>query len=242
MTGDRFIRTLTAAVVLAVAAFAAVVSYSHVYDLGRVHGQAGTAARLLPLSVDGLIAAASLVMLHEARRQRPAPRLAWWMLALGVAATLAANVLYGLPWGPVGAVVSAWPAVAFVGTVEMLMYLVRSARRAPAPANPLAAAARDIVSAHERFMSAPVSGSAPEGAPAASNGHAAALKDAADLYAADLAAGDVPSLRRIRADLKCGQDKAKRVQAHLESLTPAGQSIKQLRDEMRGEPAALTRT
>jgi hypothetical protein len=53
-------------VVCAVAAFAAVVSYSHIYGLGRAHGQDGTAARLLPLSVDGLILAASLVLLHEA--------------------------------------------------------------------------------------------------------------------------------------------------------------------------------
>ena len=51
MTGDRVIRFATAAVVCAVAAFAAVVSYSHIYGLGRAHGQDGTAARLLPLSV-----------------------------------------------------------------------------------------------------------------------------------------------------------------------------------------------
>ena len=38
--------------VTAVAAFAAVVSYSHTYDLGRAHGQADAAARLLPLSLD----------------------------------------------------------------------------------------------------------------------------------------------------------------------------------------------
>jgi hypothetical protein len=76
VTGDRVIRLATAAVVCAVAAFAAVVSYSHIYGLGRVHGQDGTAARLLPLSVDGLILAASLVLLHEARNGRDAPGLA----------------------------------------------------------------------------------------------------------------------------------------------------------------------
>jgi len=38
MTGDRLIRAATTAVVTAVAAFAAVVSYSHVFDLGRLHG------------------------------------------------------------------------------------------------------------------------------------------------------------------------------------------------------------
>lgn len=128
MTGDRAIRVLTAAVVLAVATFAAVVSYSHIYDLGRAHGQDGTAARLLPLSVDGLILAASLVLLHEARNSRQAPALARWMLALGVAATVAANVAYGLPYGPLGAVVSAWPAVAFVGSAEMAIMLVRRSR------------------------------------------------------------------------------------------------------------------
>jgi Protein of unknown function (DUF2637) len=67
------IRFATAAVVCAVAAFAAVVSYSHIYGLGRVHGQDGTAARMLPLSVDGLILTASLVLLHEARNDRDAP-------------------------------------------------------------------------------------------------------------------------------------------------------------------------
>jgi len=87
LTGDRIIRWLTAAVVLAVAGFAAVVSYSHIYDLGRAHGQVGTAARLLPLSVDGLILAAGLVLLHLARG----------CLWLGIGATVGANVAYGAP-------------------------------------------------------------------------------------------------------------------------------------------------
>ena len=107
--GDTVIRVLAAAVVLAVAAFAAIVSYSHIFELGSHHGQDGTAARLLPLSVDGLIAAASLVMLHAARRKLPVPQLARWMLGLGVAATVAANVEYGMPFGWLAAVVSAWP-------------------------------------------------------------------------------------------------------------------------------------
>ncbi len=82
----------TAAVVCAVAAFAAVVSYSHIYGLGRAHGQDGTAARLLPLSVDGLILAASLVLMHEARNDRAAPALARFMLLLGIGATIGATI------------------------------------------------------------------------------------------------------------------------------------------------------
>lgn len=126
--GDTVIRILTAFVVLAVAAFAAVVSYSHIFDLGIHHGQSGTAARLLPLSVDGLIAAASLVMLHAARNKLPVPLLSRLMLALGVGATVAANVAYGLPFGWLSAVVSAWPAAAFVGSVEMAIRFVSDAR------------------------------------------------------------------------------------------------------------------
>ena len=128
MTGDRVIRFATAAVVCAVAAFAAVVSYSHIYGLGRVHGQDGTAARLLPLSVDGLILAASLVLLHEARNGRDAPGLARFMLWLGISATIGANIAFGTGYGLLGALISAWPAVAFIGSVEIAMQQVRRAR------------------------------------------------------------------------------------------------------------------
>ncbi len=139
--GDVMIRVLAAAVVLAVAAFAAIVSYSHIFELGRQHHQDGTAARLLPLSVDGLIAAASLVMVHAARKKLPVPQLARAMLATGVIMTVAANVIYGIPpsWiSPVmsaliGAAISAWPAVAFIGSVEMAVRFVRDARQDGAP-------------------------------------------------------------------------------------------------------------
>ena len=50
-----------------------------------------------------------------------------------MAATVGASVLYGLPFDMIGAVVSAWPAVAFIGSAEMALGMVRSARCAPAP-------------------------------------------------------------------------------------------------------------
>lgn len=127
---DKLIRIATALVVVAVAAFAAIVSYSHIFDLGYTHGQQGAAGRLLPLSVDGLILAASLVLLHEARNARSAPPLARVMLWLGIIATVTANVAYGAAYGITGAIISAWPAVAFIGSAEMAMGLVRRARRA----------------------------------------------------------------------------------------------------------------
>ena len=48
-------------------------------------------------TVDGLIYASSMVMLDSARRETPVPALARWLLSLGIAATLAANVAHG-PW------------------------------------------------------------------------------------------------------------------------------------------------
>jgi hypothetical protein len=88
--------------------------------------------------------------------------------------------------GPVGAVVAAWPAPALVISYELLMYVVRSA--SPAAPEPVPAP------------------------PAALNGHGTA---AAELFAGDLAAGRVPSIRAIRSGLNVGQDKASQVQAWL---------------------------
>jgi Protein of unknown function (DUF2637) len=131
---------------LAVAAFAFIVSYSHIYDLGRAHAQSGTADRLLPLSVDLLIVAASLVLFRQSRGPRPDTWLARWLprivLWAGIGATVAANIAYGLPHGWLAAMISGWPGAAFVGIVEMVMVAVRPAARnlpetyAPAPVPP----------------------------------------------------------------------------------------------------------
>src|SRR5258708_2089597 len=102
---DRFIRTAAALTVILIAVLAGIVSYAHIYDLAHNHGQSGVAARLLPLSVDGTILAASLVLLHAARKRLPTPILGRSMLILAVAATVLANIAYGLPDGPIGAVV-----------------------------------------------------------------------------------------------------------------------------------------
>lgn len=127
MNGDRRTRVATAAVVVTVAAFAAIVSYSHIFDLGREHGQSGVAARLLPLSVDGLILAGSLIVLHEARRGEKGPGLAWLSVWLGVGMTVSANVLYGVRYGVLGAVLSGWPAVAFIVATHALFDLLKRA-------------------------------------------------------------------------------------------------------------------
>jgi len=132
---DRAIRLSTAAAVLAVAGIAAYVSYWHAYAVVRAYGGSGITARLEPATIDGLVYASSMVILYAARHRVPAPPLARWLLGLGIAATLTANMAQGWSHGPVGAIVAAWPAVSLVGSYELLVRLIRTPS-APTPVPP----------------------------------------------------------------------------------------------------------
>jgi hypothetical protein len=104
----------------------------------RAHGETGITARLEPATIDGLVYASSMVVLYAARHRVPVPSLARWLLALGIAATLTANMAQGWSHGPVGAVVAAWPAVSLVGSYELLVWLIRTsgaADRGPSAAH-----------------------------------------------------------------------------------------------------------
>ena len=93
----------------------------------RSHVESGLTARLEPATIDGLVYASSMVILYAARHGSPVPRLARWLLGLGIAATLTANMAQGWSHGPVGAAVAAWPAVSLVGSYELLVWLIRTA-------------------------------------------------------------------------------------------------------------------
>jgi hypothetical protein len=181
---EHVIRWSTAGVVVGVAAVAAVASYEHAYALVRAHGEAGWTGRLVPLTVDGLIYASSMVMLDSARRRVPVPTLARWLLGLGIAATLAANVAHGLGHGPVGAVVAAWPAVALVGSYELLMMVIRSSQ-------------------------------VPDGTSGSPGVPDPLQEQPAEIFADELAADRVPSVRAIRAQLHVGQPRAQRLREYL---------------------------
>jgi hypothetical protein len=173
MAADRVIRWTTAVTVIGVAAVAAAAPYEHAYALVRAHGEAGWTARLVPLTVDGLIYASSMVMLDCARRKAPVPARACWLLGLGNTATLAANVAHVLGHGLTGAAVAAWPAVGLVGSYELLMMIIRAAQL---PGTDTAV------------------GGAPQCMPDADPLQA----EAAQAFAGELAAGRVPSARDPR--------------------------------------------
>jgi hypothetical protein len=108
--------------VVLVAAIAGIVSYNHIVALGLRTYQGQTDAHLLPVAVDGLIVAGSVILAFGSS-------LGWLSVSLGVAATLFANLQYGLPHGRLSAVVSTWPAVAFTVATFALERWLRSQRR-----------------------------------------------------------------------------------------------------------------
>jgi hypothetical protein len=156
---DRAIRLSTAAAVLAVAGIAAYVSYWHAYAVVRAHGEAGITARLEPATIDGLVYASSMVVLYAARHRVPVPSLARWLLPLGIAATVTANMAEGWSHGLVGAVVAAWPAVSLVGSYELLIWLIRTCGAADCGPS----AARLCTGAACRAATRPVPASAVDG-------------------------------------------------------------------------------
>jgi hypothetical protein len=67
-----------------------------------------------------------MLILDANRRNRPVPPLARWCLGAGIMATIGANLAHGLGHGPIGALVSAWPALALAGSFELLITLIRT--------------------------------------------------------------------------------------------------------------------
>ena len=147
----------------------------------------------MPLTADGLIYASSMVMLDYARRKVPVPALARWLLGLGITATLAANAAHGLGHGLTGAAVAAWPAVALVGSYELLMMIIRAAQL-------------------------PGGGTAPGRAPECMPGTDPLQAEAAQAFRGRACGRCVPSVRAIRARLHVGQPRAQRVRAYLAAL------------------------
>ncbi|TDC98515.1 DUF2637 domain-containing protein [Nonomuraea deserti] len=210
--------------VILLAGVAAVVSYRHAYEVVIANGESGWVAYLVPLTIDGLIFASSMVLLDTARRGGARPVLAYLTLALGILATLAANVMHGWAHGPIGAVVAAWPAVALVLSYELLMGLIR----------------RSAVTPQVQADAVPVQVTAPNDgdtniAPADLDERTPEIEVQPDLvpepdvdapyrpvavatFLSEVAQGEPPSVRTIKDRLNVGTDRARRLQAYLGGL------------------------
>jgi hypothetical protein len=133
MTGraDRWIRRTTIGSVSMLAMIAGTVSYLHMHELVALHGQPGWVAALTPLSVDGMIVAASTTLLSDSRSGARGGVLPWLLLVAGSVASLAANVAVAEP-SVTGRVIAAWPSFALIGSYELLMRQVRCSAAAAA--------------------------------------------------------------------------------------------------------------
>jgi hypothetical protein len=241
VTGERFARVLTGLAVLAVAVVAGYVSYGHIEVLALGHGYGIDAARVLPISVDGLIVAASMALLTGS-----APWLARAGLVLGILATLAANIAAGAQFGVVGALVNAWPAVAFIVASEILLRSLRAARDIPSASGTAVTVAAEAPTAPgtvadavpgETVQGSPsVPESDPVGvpvlvpkdvprmapvAPVRARGQARRRtpkqSDPVRVFAAEIKAGEMPSVRSIKERCHVGTDRAREIQSELKA-------------------------
>lgn len=124
------VRITTVVAVVVVAVVAAVVSYSHMTELARSAGEQWR-SWLIPISVDGLIVAASMVLLTRHRAGQPGGYLAWGSLGVGVVASLAANMADARP-EVTSVLVAGWAPVAFAAAFHLLLQQ-RRAEHAIAP-------------------------------------------------------------------------------------------------------------
>jgi hypothetical protein len=133
------LRVVTVLVVLAVAVLAAVQSYTHMLDVARgfEHNPARAwRANIFPLSVDGLAAAATLVLVTRRRAGLPDGYGPWAILTVAVGVSTLANVM-GADDDAGARFISAWPAVAFPIAVHLLAVQRKASRPAVAEVPPV---------------------------------------------------------------------------------------------------------
>jgi hypothetical protein len=126
----KWVRVVTVAAVSVVAAVAAIVSYVHMRELADQAGEQWR-AHIIPLSADGLLVAASMVMLVRRRAGERAGLLAWVGLLLGLAASLGANLAVADWSSPVSIAVSGWPPLALAVSFELLIMVTRRSETVP---------------------------------------------------------------------------------------------------------------
>jgi hypothetical protein len=104
---DWWIRLTATGSVTMLAQIAGTVSYLRMHALVALHVQPGWVAAPIPLSVDGIILAASTTLLAESRSGSRGGFLPWALLVIGSVASLAANVAVA-ETTVIGRVIPAW--------------------------------------------------------------------------------------------------------------------------------------
>ena len=119
------VTALAAAAVLILTGIAAVISYSHMFDWAQANHEPDWRARLFPLSVDGAILAASMVLYADSRAGRRADKLAYLITLSGFAWSVGANVGHTWVSDYAAKMIAGWPPVAMALSVELLFRFAR---------------------------------------------------------------------------------------------------------------------
>jgi len=111
----RYLRYLPLAIVAGITAYA---SYLHGYHVALRYGELREIARLLPISVDGMMIVASIAMVDDRRAGRSIRPWAKIGFLTGVAASGSANLAAAQPTIG-GLFVTGWPALALLIVVQI---------------------------------------------------------------------------------------------------------------------------
>jgi hypothetical protein len=202
------------ALVVAASAASFAESYRGLFDWAREHGLTGLWAAIWPLQVDAFIAVGELALFVAlADRWAARSRAGAWAVTLGgLAVSVAGNVGHVAGHSITGRGTAAVPPLAAaaalaVGLGVLKRVVAQGASAVPAPAGPVPEAEPPYPGDGEMPDTGEPDPALPEPDGEASGAPA--------LFAADLAAGRVPSIRDIRTGLRVGQDKATEVQGWL---------------------------
>lgn len=112
---------------LTVVGIAAAISYSHMQDWATKNHEPDWRAALFPVSVDGAILAASMIIYADSRTKRT-DWLAYMIALGGMGMTVFANI--GHDWVDQKAawIIAGWPPIAMAALVELLFRFVRRLR------------------------------------------------------------------------------------------------------------------
>lgn len=111
-----------------VIAVAVAISYSHMFDWALANKEPRWRAHLSPVSVDGAMLAASLVMYADARMRHRKDWLAYLTMLVGVGWSVLANMNYDAVSPIAAKAIAAWPPLSLAVSVELVLRFIRRLR------------------------------------------------------------------------------------------------------------------
>jgi hypothetical protein len=215
-------RLVSGAAILAVAAVAGLISYTHIEDLTLTLHQSIMVARLMPIGVDGLVAVGSVVLVQSGHGQR---WLGWLGIGPGVAISLFANVESGIRYGWLSATWAGIPAVSFFLASFILENWLKSQARAavtiPAPDDTVLTVADAVPVIGP--VDVPVDDVPPVPARrvravAANRARRRRAQSLERVFAAEIERGELPSIREVKRRARCGTPRAGEIRDSLAAI------------------------